>query len=78
METRDEKLIASLIPQNEELRQLMENHDRYENQLVELNKRPYLTTEEALEKKVLQKQKLAGRDRIEAILAEYRQGQDTE
>ena len=75
MEKRDEELIASLIPQNEELRRLMEEHDLYESQLEELNKRPYLTTEETLEKRKIQKQKLAGRDRIEAILAEYRQNQ---
>ncbi|MBW1979733.1 MAG: DUF465 domain-containing protein [Deltaproteobacteria bacterium] len=73
MEKWDEELIAQLLPQNEELRKYVEQHHRYEEQLEEFNSRPYLTTAEALEKKRLQKLKLAGRDKIEAILAKFRQ-----
>ncbi len=72
MEKRDEALVASLINENEELRTLIERHEEFERQLDELNRRPYLTTEEQMERKRLQKEKLAGRDRIEAILAECR------
>jgi uncharacterized protein YdcH (DUF465 family) len=74
MEKWDAELIARLLPRNEELRTCLEKHRQYEEQLERFNQRPYLTTEEALEKKRLQKLKLAGRDRIEAILATYRQG----
>lgn len=72
MEKRDEELIARLVGQDEELQRLMEEHQELERILEEYNKRPYLTTEEALERKRHQKRKLAGRDRIEAILARYR------
>ena len=72
MEQRDEEIIAQLIGENEELRRLVEAHREFERQLEEFNRRPYLTTEEAVQKKKIQKMKLAGKDRIEAILAEHR------
>ncbi|MFH1137383.1 MAG: DUF465 domain-containing protein [Pseudomonadota bacterium] len=72
METQDQELITRLIQADEELRTLVEQHREYEEQLEEFNRRPYLTTEETIEKKKIQKQKLAGKDRIEAILAQYR------
>ena len=71
MEHREEELIAKLVNENEELKTLVEQHREYEKQLDEFNRRPYLTTEEAMEKKRLQKIKLAGKDRIAAILAEF-------
>jgi hypothetical protein len=40
--------------------------------LETFNRRPYLTTAETIERKRLQKLKLAGRDRIEQILAQHR------
>ena len=73
MERWDEELIARLLPHNEELRNQLAAHRRFEEQLEEFNRRPYLTTEEATEKKRIQKLKLAGRDKIEAILTRYRQ-----
>ena len=73
MEKWDEELIARLLPSDEELRKHVAAHRKYEEQLEEFNRRPYLTTEEAMEKKRIQKLKLVGRDRIEAILARYRQ-----
>lgn len=72
MEKWDEELIARLLPRSEELRQYIEEHQRYEEQLVKFSQRPYLTTEEEMEKKRIQKLKLAGRDKIEAILAKHR------
>jgi hypothetical protein len=74
MEKWDEELVARLLPHNEELRGYIEDHRRYEDQLEKFNQRPYLTNEEEVEKKSIQKLKLAGRDKIEAILAEHRQG----
>ena len=46
---------------------------QHERRLEEFNRRPYLTADETLERKRLQKQKLAGRDKIEQILVKYRQ-----
>jgi hypothetical protein len=72
MEERDEKLIARLIKDSKTLREYVEQHQEYEKQLEEYNKRIHLTTEESLERKRIQKLKLAGRDKIERILAEHR------
>ena len=72
MEKWDEELIARLLPRDEELRKYIEEHRRYEDKLEQFNQRAYLTTEEEMEKKRIQKLKLAGRDKIETILAKYR------
>jgi hypothetical protein len=72
MEKRDEELIERLIPENEELGKLVKEHKEFESQLEELKKRLYLSDEENREKRRLQKLKLAGRDRIEQILRDYR------
>ena len=74
MEKWDEELIARLLPHNEELRRYIAEHRTYEEQLDQFTQRPYLTNEEEVEKKRLQKLKLVGRDKIEAILAKHRQG----
>lgn len=73
MEERDLALIQSWIDRDPELKQYMEKHAEYEGRLEEFNRRPYLTAEETLERKRLQKLKLAGRDKIEQILAKYRE-----
>ena len=75
MEERDEKLIARLIKENKTLREYLEQHNEYERELEGYNKRIHLTTEESMERKRIQKLKLAGRDKIERILAEHRRDQ---
>jgi uncharacterized protein len=76
MEERDMALIQTWIQQDEELKQRVNEHEEYERRLEEFNRRPYLTAEETLERKRLQKLKLAGRDKIEQILVKYRQKED--
>ncbi|MCX8071282.1 MAG: DUF465 domain-containing protein [Candidatus Binatia bacterium] len=73
MERKDEELIQQLIGQDEELRRYYEEHLELERQLAELNRRLYLTPQQEVEKKRLQKLKLAGKDKIMEILARYRQ-----
>ncbi len=75
MEKRDEELILRLAKENETLRKHVEEHRQYEEQLEEYNKRLYLSTQDWMERKRIQKLKLAGRDKIEQILAEYRRVQ---
>jgi uncharacterized protein YdcH (DUF465 family) len=73
MEERDLALIKTWKEQDPELKQRLDDHEEFERRLEEFNRRPYLTAEETLERKRLQKLKLAGRDKIEQILAKYRQ-----
>ena len=72
MEKRDQELIVSLIGRDVELKEKWEEHIYLESQLAELQKRLHLSTEEEVEKKRLQKLKLAGKDRIMEILSKYR------
>ncbi len=72
MEPDDLTLIEKVVQENHELKQLMQEHNDYEKRIEEFNRKSYLSSEEAFERKRLQKLKLAGRDRIERILSEYR------
>lgn len=72
MEDKDLELIARLQGRDAELDQLWREHLELEKRLDEFDQRRYLTPEEQVERKRLQKIKLAGRDRIESILAAHR------
>lgn len=73
MEKEDELLISKYIKSDDELRKYVEDHKRLESELELFNRRVYLTPEEEMEKKKLQKRKLLGKDRIHEILSRYRQ-----
>jgi uncharacterized protein YdcH (DUF465 family) len=72
MEKRDEELIHSLLPCDAELKRYYEEHLALEQRLAEFNRRLYLTSEQELEKKQIQKRKLNGKDRIMQILEKHR------
>jgi uncharacterized protein len=72
MEKADAELVARWVDKDPELKRRLDDHQDFERQLEELNRRPYLTAEETVERRRIQKLKLAGRDRIEQILAQYR------
>ena len=72
MEKSDQRLIEELIRSNEELAALWREHLDFEEKLEDMNRRVYLTPEEQIERKSIQKMKLAGRDRIEIILSQHR------
>lgn len=72
MEKRDQEIIQKYVAADPELKKCMEEHEAYERKLEEWNRRVYLSPEEEMERKKVQKLKLAGRDRIETILAKYR------
>ena len=74
MEKKDEELIQSLLSHDPELKQYYEEHLVLEQRLAEFNRKVYLTPEQELEKKQLQKKKLVGKDRIMEILDKHRGG----
>jgi uncharacterized protein len=74
MEKREEEMILSLVDQVPELHSLYVEHLDLKKQLDTLNHKHYLTPEEELEKKRIQKLKLAGKDRMMALLAAHRPG----
>lgn len=72
MEKSDLELIQKYVSTDPELKRFWDEHEDYERRLEKFNLRLYLTPEEEVERKRLQKLKLAGRDRIEIILSKYR------
>ena len=72
MEEKDEQLIRSLFEREPDLRRYYEEHVDLERRLATYQQKVHLTTEEEVEKKRLQKLKLAGKDKIMEILSRYR------
>lgn len=74
MEQREEELIHRLVGDDEELKTLYDEHEKFKHQLENFRDKPHLSTEEEIEKKRLQKLKLASKDRIMEILRRYQAG----
>jgi len=64
---------ALLLQQNDQYRQLVEQHHQLDHRLHELSDRPYLSPSEQFEEITIKKRKLALKDRMEAIAREFRQ-----
>jgi hypothetical protein len=77
MEKRDEELIRSLMDRDVELREHYLEHEDFERQLAHLDAKPHLSVDEEVERKRLQKLKLAGKDRMMEILYRYRSGEES-
>lgn len=73
MEGREERFIMSLLDKDAELKKYYEEHQELEKKLSEFQHKLHLTPIEEVEKKRLQKLKLAGKDKIMEILDKYRQ-----
>ena len=73
MEQKDQSLIQKLCEENPRFRLLYEEHVIFEKQLRALDDRVYLSPEEEMDRRRMQKLKLAGKDEMEHILRDYRQ-----
>jgi len=60
--------VQNLLETDEEFKKAFNVHKDYESKLAELDNRHYLTTEDQLERKKLQKKKLVEKDRMEVII----------
>lgn len=72
MEQRDLELINKYKNSDNQLGKLYNEHVDFEKQLDQYNNKSYLTANDEMQRKMLQKKKLLGRDQIETILAKYR------
>ena len=72
LEGIDESTIARLRQEDIEFRRLLDEHQQYESQLEAYTNLPYLSSEQEMERKQLQKIKLQGKDRMLVILQQYR------
>ena len=73
MVENDQELIRRLTEENPRFRKLHEEHLLVEKRLQEYDEMTYLSDEEDLERKKIQKLKLAGKDEMEMLLRELRQ-----
>jgi uncharacterized protein YdcH (DUF465 family) len=74
MEHREEELIRQHLTHDEELRALYTEHQALKQKLEVFRNKHYLTNEEEIEEKRIQKLKLASKDRMMEILGRYRNG----
>jgi len=73
MEQKDQTLIQKLCEENPRFRLLYEEHVLFEKQLRAWDDRVYLSPEEEMDRRRMQKLKMAGKDEMEHILRDYRQ-----
>jgi uncharacterized protein YdcH (DUF465 family) len=66
-QTQDAKM-AALIEKNPEFKTLVHEHRMLDDQLKEFDRKVYLTPDEEMERKRLQKLKLAKKDQIARML----------
>jgi hypothetical protein len=72
MNANDLDLLENHLDSNAELKALWSKHQKLEASLKKLEKKPFLTSEEKVEKKRLQVDKLKGKTKIEDILDKLR------
>jgi uncharacterized protein YdcH (DUF465 family) len=65
--------VLDLAEKDEEYQRLLSEHQEHERQLQELSAKSHLSEEDDLEEKRLKKEKLALKDRMEAIARRYRE-----
>jgi len=68
----EENVIEKVKKENEEFRKLFKEHQDLEKRLEEFNRKRFLDSDEEIEKKRIQKVKLYGKDRMAAILRNYK------
>jgi uncharacterized protein len=73
MESREEQAIVSLLDKDPELKKYYEEHQALEKKLAEFQHKHYLSPDEEMEMKRIQKLKLVGKDKIMEILGKHRQ-----
>jgi hypothetical protein len=71
MERREEELIQQMMIGDDEMRALYVEHQELKHQLEAFRDKIHLSTEEELEKKRIQKLKLASKDKLMEMLGRH-------
>lgn len=69
------EIAKTLADENDEFKKLGEEHRTLKQLLTELNERVYLTPDEEMEKKRIQKLKLFKKDKMAQMLNQYKEQQ---
>jgi len=75
VEVKEEVLVEKLRVENSEFQKWEQEHRKLENTLMDFESHRYLTPEEEMERKRIQKLKLAAKDRMMEILKRSKVGQ---
>ena len=69
---KEQEIVDQLKKENEEFKKLSEEHRNLDGLLAEIDNKRYLTTEEEVERKRIQKLKLLRKDRMAELIREYK------
>jgi uncharacterized protein YdcH (DUF465 family) len=69
MSISPQELREQLLASDAEFQRLAQEHSRYEDQLEELSKAPYLSSEDIIQQTTLKKLKLRVKDDMERLIA---------
>ena len=69
---KEHEIVEVLKKDNEEFKKLSEEHRNLDGLLTEIDNKRYLTPEEEVERKRIQKLKLLRKDRMAELVREYR------
>ncbi len=71
MSTSPREIREHLMASDAEFQRLAQEHSRYEAQLEQLSKTPYLSSEDLLQQTTLKKLKLRVKDKMEQLVARH-------
>jgi len=69
---KEQEIMEKLSQENEEFKKVSDEHHHLDIQLIEVDKKIYLTPEEDLERKKLAKQKLYLKDKMAEMVRDYK------
>jgi len=69
---KEREIVEFLKKENDEFKKLSEEHRSLDVLLAEIDGKRYLTSEEEVERKKLQKQKLLKKDRMAELVRDYK------
>ncbi len=69
---KEEDIVETLKKENKEFRRIYQEHRELDSQLLQFNKKSYLTPEEEAEMHRIKKEKLYKKDKIAELLREYK------
>jgi uncharacterized protein YdcH (DUF465 family) len=69
---READIVRKLLRENEAFRRMKERHAELENQLQNLETKPYLTPQDEVEIRKIKKRKLLFKDEMQRIVAAHR------
>lgn len=72
---KENEIVEFLKKENDEFKKLSEEHRNLDGLLSEIDSKRYLTAEEEVERKRIQKQKLLRKDRMAELVREYKKTQ---